>query len=163
MRVKVAMPTEDSKRLREKIVEGAEKIEDDEIGQEEWTVVRLSNSSAMPFLIHIIGHVDRSGAVPSYQRDTAEGMQRTRTDRDDVLCCNGRFLECGFVSLYAIQIATNVKLHRGSSLEQIMQAFPLLQIQVIQYQRSNFASPILFPRSPMPGCDILLLYVMVMR
>lgn len=34
------MPTADSKRLREKIIEGAEKIEDDETGQEEWEVVR---------------------------------------------------------------------------------------------------------------------------
>jgi ribosome maturation protein SDO1 len=40
MRVKVAMPTADSKRLREKIIQGAEKIEDDETGQEEWAVVR---------------------------------------------------------------------------------------------------------------------------
>jgi ribosome maturation protein SDO1 len=49
MRVKVIMPTADSQRLREKIVEGAEKIEDDEIGGEEWTVVRLFNSPGMPF------------------------------------------------------------------------------------------------------------------
>ncbi|KAF8238436.1 Shwachman-Bodian-diamond syndrome protein [Tricholoma matsutake] len=41
MRVKVAMPTADSERLREKIIEGAEKIEDDQIGQEEWAVVML--------------------------------------------------------------------------------------------------------------------------
>lgn len=40
MRVRVSMPTADSKRLREKIIEGAEKIEDDETGQEEWEVVR---------------------------------------------------------------------------------------------------------------------------
>ena len=45
MRVKVAMPTADSKRLRENIIEGAEKIEDDETGQEEWVVVRPSHFS----------------------------------------------------------------------------------------------------------------------
>ncbi|KAF9455259.1 ribosome maturation protein, partial [Collybia nuda] len=41
MRVRVSMPTADGKRLREKIVHGAEKIEDDETGQEEWQVVML--------------------------------------------------------------------------------------------------------------------------
>jgi ribosome maturation protein Sdo1 len=40
MRVRVTMPTADSKRLREKILEGAEKVEDEETGQEEWEVVR---------------------------------------------------------------------------------------------------------------------------
>lgn len=45
MRVRVSMPTADGKRLRDKIIEGAEKIEDDETGQEEWEVVRLGISS----------------------------------------------------------------------------------------------------------------------
>ena len=49
MRVKVVMPTADSQRLREKIIEGAEKIEDDENGQEEWAVVRPSDFPGMPF------------------------------------------------------------------------------------------------------------------
>ena len=51
MRVKVAMPTGDSKRLREKIIESAETIEVDETGQEEWLVVRLSYFSATFFPI----------------------------------------------------------------------------------------------------------------
>ncbi|KAG6918696.1 hypothetical protein DXG01_012514 [Tephrocybe rancida] len=41
MRVRVTMPTADSKRLREKIIEGAEKVEDDETGQEDWEVIML--------------------------------------------------------------------------------------------------------------------------
>ncbi|KAG6814420.1 hypothetical protein H0H92_007423 [Tricholoma furcatifolium] len=41
MRVRVSVPTADSKRLREKIIEGAEKIEDDETGQQEWEVTML--------------------------------------------------------------------------------------------------------------------------
>ena len=39
MRVRVSMPTADGKKLREKIIEGAEKIEDNEMGQNEWEVV----------------------------------------------------------------------------------------------------------------------------
>jgi ribosome maturation protein SDO1 len=39
MRVRVSMPTADGTRLREKVVEGAEKIEDEVTGQEEWEVV----------------------------------------------------------------------------------------------------------------------------
>ncbi|THG94136.1 hypothetical protein EW026_g7275 [Hermanssonia centrifuga] len=41
MRVRVTMPVNDGKRLREQIVEGAEKVEGDEMGQEEWEVVML--------------------------------------------------------------------------------------------------------------------------
>jgi ribosome maturation protein SDO1 len=49
MRVRVSMPTADGKRLREKIIEGAEKIEDDETGQEEWEVVRISAMAVVYF------------------------------------------------------------------------------------------------------------------
>ncbi|TFK47947.1 Shwachman-Bodian-diamond syndrome protein [Heliocybe sulcata] len=45
MRVRVTMPTADGKRLREKVVDGAEKIEVDETGQEEWEVVMLIDPS----------------------------------------------------------------------------------------------------------------------
>ncbi|TFK40931.1 SBDS protein C-terminal domain-containing protein [Crucibulum laeve] len=41
MRVRVTTPTADGKRLREKITEGAEKIEDDEMGQDEWEIIML--------------------------------------------------------------------------------------------------------------------------
>jgi ribosome maturation protein SDO1 len=40
MRVRVSMPAVEGKRLRDKVLEGAEKIEDDEMGQEEWKAVR---------------------------------------------------------------------------------------------------------------------------
>lgn len=55
MRVRVSMPTADGKRLREKIVEGAEKVEEDEMGQNEWEVVRLASS----FLLSRITHTPR--------------------------------------------------------------------------------------------------------
>ena len=42
MRVRVTMPNADGKRLREKILEGAEKVEVDEMGQNEWEVVSVS-------------------------------------------------------------------------------------------------------------------------
>jgi len=41
MRVRVTMPTKDGKRLRDQIVEGAEHIEDEEMGQNEWEAVML--------------------------------------------------------------------------------------------------------------------------
>jgi hypothetical protein len=40
MRVRVSVPLADCKRLRDKVLDGAEKIEDDEMGLEEWEVVR---------------------------------------------------------------------------------------------------------------------------
>jgi len=41
MRLRVTMPTKDGKRLREQIIEGAEKVEEDQMGQDEWEVVML--------------------------------------------------------------------------------------------------------------------------
>ncbi|KAK7014775.1 hypothetical protein VNI00_019273 [Paramarasmius palmivorus] len=41
MRVRVTMPTADGKRLREKVIEGAETVEDDEMGKDEWEVIML--------------------------------------------------------------------------------------------------------------------------
>ncbi|KAJ3789733.1 Shwachman-Bodian-diamond syndrome protein [Lentinula aff. detonsa] len=41
MRVRVTMPIADGKRLREEVLEGAEKVEEDEMGQNEWEVIML--------------------------------------------------------------------------------------------------------------------------
>ncbi|KAJ7293887.1 SBDS protein C-terminal domain-containing protein [Mycena rebaudengoi] len=41
MRVRVTLPTADGKRLREKIIEGAETVEDDEMGKDEWEAIML--------------------------------------------------------------------------------------------------------------------------
>lgn len=46
MRVRVTMPTVDGKRIREQVIEGAEKIEDDEMGQEQWEVVSSAVAQA---------------------------------------------------------------------------------------------------------------------
>jgi len=44
MRVRVTMPIKDGKRLRDQVIEGAEQIEDDEMGQNEWEVVSFGVS-----------------------------------------------------------------------------------------------------------------------
>jgi len=41
MRIHVTMPNEDGKRLREKVLEAAGKVESDEVKQDEWNVVML--------------------------------------------------------------------------------------------------------------------------
>ena len=43
MHVRVTMPTKDGKRLKEKMIEGAEKVEDEDWGQDEWEVVSSNN------------------------------------------------------------------------------------------------------------------------
>jgi hypothetical protein len=63
MRVRVTVPTKDGKRLRDQILEGAERVEDEETGQAEWEVV-----SAASFLIYspyscTTGDVDRPRTV----------------------------------------------------------------------------------------------------
>lgn len=45
MRVRVTLPIADGKRLREKVLEGAEKVEEDEMGQNEWEVVCVNFAS----------------------------------------------------------------------------------------------------------------------
>ncbi|SRR5258708_6389057 len=61
MRVRVTMPTKDGKRLKEKMIEGAEKVEDEDWGQDEWEVVSSNNhfisegaSEGKTLLIHCI-------------------------------------------------------------------------------------------------------------
>lgn len=44
MRVRITMPSKDGKRLKEKILESADKIEEDEFGQNDWELVRLDLS-----------------------------------------------------------------------------------------------------------------------
>ena len=41
MRIRVTMPVKDGKRLKEKLVEGAESLEEEEWGTEQWEAVRL--------------------------------------------------------------------------------------------------------------------------
>jgi len=41
MRVRVTVPTKDGKRLRDQMLEGAEQVEEEEMGQTEWEVVML--------------------------------------------------------------------------------------------------------------------------
>lgn len=41
MRIKVSLPVADAKLLREKVLEGAEKVEHDETKQEDWEAVCL--------------------------------------------------------------------------------------------------------------------------
>jgi len=45
MRVRITMPTKEGKRLREQILEGVEKVEEDEMGQEEWEAILLIDPS----------------------------------------------------------------------------------------------------------------------
>jgi len=41
MRVKVTMPVDDGNKLREKLIEGAEKVEEDKMGEQQWEAVML--------------------------------------------------------------------------------------------------------------------------
>lgn len=43
MRVRITMPSKDGKRLKEKILESADKVEEDEFGQNDWELVRTSH------------------------------------------------------------------------------------------------------------------------
>ena len=88
------MPTADGKKLREKITEGAEKVEDDEMGQNEWEVVSSIRLYVSPSLSDTeLGYADRSRSIPDNQRDIAERMQGTGKNRDDVVCRHRRCMK----------------------------------------------------------------------
>jgi len=54
MRVRVTMPTADAERLKVQIFEGAERVEDELNGVDDWVAVRL---------YHCAGHFSNDGAV----------------------------------------------------------------------------------------------------
>jgi len=54
MRVRIAMPTKDGKRLKEKVVEGAEKVESEDWGQDEWEVVMLIDPGQFKVLTDLL-------------------------------------------------------------------------------------------------------------
>ena len=62
MRIKVTMPSEDGKRIRERILEGAEKVEADEMGEQQWEAVS-SNTLNNP------RYLDIHDAVPPLEGD----------------------------------------------------------------------------------------------
>lgn len=47
MRIRITMPLKDGKRLKEKVLETAEKVEEDEFAGEEWEAVRTFNASSL--------------------------------------------------------------------------------------------------------------------
>lgn len=62
MRVKVSIPVEDGEKLKDKILEGAEKVEADEKSQNEWEVVRRLHRS---FVFHVVlpFHIRRCSSI----------------------------------------------------------------------------------------------------
>jgi len=63
MRVRVTVPTKDSKRLREQILEGAEQVEDEETGQTEWEVVSEASFQFISNRSRPAGDVDRPWTI----------------------------------------------------------------------------------------------------
>jgi hypothetical protein len=84
MRVKVSVPVEDWERLKDKILEGAEKVEVDEKSQIEWEVVRRIDCSFISVSSHHSASDDthRPRPVSRHQRIPAKRMQRSGTFRD---------------------------------------------------------------------------------
>jgi hypothetical protein len=84
------MPTADGKRLREKVIEGAETVEEEVTGQNEWEVVGLESRTLNDKLKSFSDHAHRPGSIPSHQRLVAEGVQGARPIRDhDNFCRHG--------------------------------------------------------------------------
>lgn len=80
------MPIADGKRLREKIIEGAEKVEEDEMGQNEWEAVRLRRRLwfvvCTSLTMLLTDHAHRPRPIPCNERNFAERVQRPGPNRD---------------------------------------------------------------------------------
>jgi hypothetical protein len=53
MRIKVSLPVADADKLREKILESAEKIEQDETSQTDWEIVCLGYTHSGDVSLHV--------------------------------------------------------------------------------------------------------------
>jgi len=54
MRVRITMPTKDGKRIKEKVIEGADKVEDEDWGQTDWEVVLLIDPGQFKVLSELL-------------------------------------------------------------------------------------------------------------
>jgi hypothetical protein len=98
MKVRLTMPTKDGKRLKDRVIACAERVEEDDMTAQEWEVVSARErfrSLALPFpsnqkpKLIVLGrtdNADRPGTVQSPQRVTRERDQGTREDGEYGLC-----------------------------------------------------------------------------
>jgi len=63
MRIRVTMPNEDGKKLREKILESAEKVENDEIKQDEWNIVMLIDPGQFRVINELLQKESKRGKI----------------------------------------------------------------------------------------------------
>ena len=90
MRVRITMPSKDGKRLKETILESAEKVEENEFGQNDWELVcNVFQVLCFHFMAQlrmnicpsdILGHAHRSWSVQSLDRAVEQRSQGTRED-----------------------------------------------------------------------------------
>jgi len=94
MRIRLTMPAKDGKRLKDKIVEKTDSVEEED-WSEEWELVRLTILGLLLWCPHLLsslpGRLDRPGTVQSHQRATSSRTEREREVRNSQLCsCGGR-------------------------------------------------------------------------
>jgi len=54
MRVRITMPSKDGKQLKEKILESADKVEEDEFGQNDWELIMLIDPGQFKVLTELL-------------------------------------------------------------------------------------------------------------
>ena len=106
------MPSKDGKRLKETILESAEKVEENEFGENDWELVcNVFQVLCFHFMAQlrmnictsdILGHAHRSWSVQSLDRAVEQRSQGTREDGDPHSNCYRRYLDfqiyCSYTS-----------------------------------------------------------------
>jgi ribosome maturation protein Sdo1 len=88
MRIRVAIPKDQADAVKAKIVEGAEKVEDEKTG-EEWEAAS-SLRGVLGFDAHLVtGPPHRPRAISDHQRSAFEGVQGWGQVGDADVLCNG--------------------------------------------------------------------------
>jgi len=73
MRVRITMPSKDGKRLKEKILESAEKVEEDEFGQNDWELIMLIDPGQFKVLTELLNKEVKGGGRMETLTQTVTG------------------------------------------------------------------------------------------
>jgi hypothetical protein len=73
MRVRITMPAKDGKRLKEQVLQGAEKVEDEDWG-EEWEVVCAVTGSWLINLTLQVDYAHRPRSIPGVDGTSSVGQ-----------------------------------------------------------------------------------------
>jgi hypothetical protein len=92
MRIRVSVPVEDEAKVKPKLVEAAETLEEELSTEEELTLVSVGCvwRSLLAYSLPLSDNTHRPGTISGGERPPTEGVQGARADRNGHICRGGR-------------------------------------------------------------------------